>query len=281
MSQGGLSATIVIPAHNEEAGLRRLLPALLRDSAPGELRVIVVCNGCSDDSAAEARRHGPDVEVTELPEPSKAQALKVGGSLVTDFPVAFIDADVELDTTSVRRLVAALRDPGTHAVAPARRLARAGVSRRARWYYDVWEELPAVRSGLFGRGVIALSDEGYNRVVRLPHYLSDDLAFSEAFDVSERAIVQDAVVTVWPARTWQALKQRRIRVVRGTAEMRDAGALSESATTHPSDLLRLMLRDVRLVPKMPFFLAMTIAARRKARGGGVTEWNRDESSRVL
>ena len=44
--------SVVIPAHDESAGIRRCLDALFAGTAPGELDVVVVCNGCSDDTAA-------------------------------------------------------------------------------------------------------------------------------------------------------------------------------------------------------------------------------------
>lgn len=50
-----------------------------------------------------------------------------------------------------------------------------------RWYYDVWQRLPQVREGLFGRGMIVLSPEGHERVRALPQVMSDDLAMSESF----------------------------------------------------------------------------------------------------
>ena len=37
-----------------------------------------------------------------------------------------------------------------------------------RWYYDVWTQLPEVRRGLFGRGVVAVSEAGYARIAKLP-----------------------------------------------------------------------------------------------------------------
>jgi glycosyltransferase involved in cell wall biosynthesis len=277
------SATIVIPAHNEVSGLGRLLPLLLGSAAPGEFRVIVVCNGCSDGSAAEARRHGSDVEVVELAQPSKAAALAAGGALVRAYPVAFVDADVALDTESVRGLVALLGRPGLLAAAPTRRLERGRVSRPAGWYYDIWERLPGVRAGLFGRGVIVLSEAGFRRVSALPQFVSDDLAFSEAFQPGERGISEDSVVSVWPARTWRSLVLRRVRVVQGNRELHEAGRVSESASTSVGDLLGIVRAEPRMATRLPVFLVTTILSRlleRRMRGSRTSTWMRDETSRA-
>jgi hypothetical protein len=277
------SATIVVPAHNEEFGLSRLLPRLLGSAERGEFRVIVVCNGCTDTSADEARKHGPDVEVINLAQPSKAVALEAGGALVTAFPVAFVDADVALDTSSMRALVALVGQSGILAAGPERRLERGRVSRPAGWYYDIWERLPAVKSGLFGRGVIVLSEAGFRRVSGLPRFVSDDLAFSESFQPVERRIAPDSVVSVWPARTWRSLLGRRIRVVHGNRELGAAGRLSKSASTGVGDLVRIVREEPRMAARLPAFLATTIIARlaqRVVAGPAGTPWLRDETSRT-
>lgn len=275
-------ATVVVPAHNEVSGLSRLLPALLDGAEQGEFTVLVVCNGCTDGSAAEARKYGADVEVVELREASKSAALAAGGARIKAFPVAFIDADVALDTASLRALVAEVSGAGFLAAGPVRRLERTGVSRVAGWYYDVWERLPQVQSGLFGRGVIVLSETGFRRVSQLPPFISDDLAFSESFLADERSIVSSAIVTVWPARTWRALLNRRVRVVRGNRELGREGGVSSSASTSVVDLMRIARAEPRLAARLPLFLAMTCAARvaeRRTRFDR-TVWLRDETSRA-
>jgi glycosyltransferase involved in cell wall biosynthesis len=282
MTQIGPSATVVVPAHNEESGLRRLLPRLLKAAQPGEFKILVMCNGCTDGSAEEARRYGPDVEVIELSQPSKAAALAEGRARVAHFPVVFVDADVALDTSALRALVASVAQNGALAAAPERTLEKAGVSRLAGWYYDIWERLPTVRSGLFGRGVIALSEEGFRRVSGLPRFMSDDLAFSEAFEPSERRVVPEAVVSVWPARTWRSLLNRRIRVVRGTRELNAAGGLTPAASTHLGDLIGIVREEPWTVTRIPLFLATTVIARARERQRRPYEpvWARDETSRT-
>ncbi len=282
MAQAGVTATIVVPAHNEESGLERLLPALLKDSHPGELHVLVMCNGCTDGSAEVARRQGHDVTVVELPIPSKAGALDAANEIVTRFPVIYVDADVLVETSSVRAMVATLSAKGILATAPERHLDRRGVSLPASWYYDIWERLPQVRSGLFGRGVIALSEAGFERIRALPRFISDDLAYSESFSPGEREITGDAVVTVWPARSWRALLARRIRVIRGNRELRSAGRVSDAASTGVDDLIDIARREPSMVLRLPFFLLVTLVARMgerslRSRPGG---WQRDETSRA-
>ena len=93
-------ASIVIPAHNEEAVLARCLRVLLAGSLPGELDVIVVANACTDRTAEIAREAG--VRVLETSTPGKANALRLGDAECVTFPRIYVDADIELENSSVR-----------------------------------------------------------------------------------------------------------------------------------------------------------------------------------
>ena len=46
--------SVIIPAHNEESVIGRCLAAMLEGAQPGELEIIVVCNGCSDRTGEKA-----------------------------------------------------------------------------------------------------------------------------------------------------------------------------------------------------------------------------------
>ena len=174
-------ASVVIPAHNEEATIGRSLVALRSEAGSDELDVVVVCNGCTDETAAAARRCDTQARVIEIAEASKAEAVRVGNAATTVFPRVHLDADIELTGSAVRALLAPLTEGRALATAPQREIPRDGCSRLVGWYYDVWEELPNVQAGLFGRGVVAVTAAGQDRLSALPRLLSDDLAMSESF----------------------------------------------------------------------------------------------------
>src|SRR4029453_13779336 len=95
--------SIIIPAHNEESVIRRGLHAVLDGAAPGELEVIVVCNGCSDATADVAREFGIAVRVIETDVPSKSNALNLGDAAATRFPRFYLEADGTLDLPPIPR----------------------------------------------------------------------------------------------------------------------------------------------------------------------------------
>ncbi|MFI0356741.1 glycosyltransferase family 2 protein [Actinomadura sp. 9N407] len=273
--------SIVIPAHNEAKVLGRLLSGLLESARPGEFDIVVVPNGCTDATARIAASFGDAVRVAETPEASKAAALRLGDGAARGFPRLYVDADIELRTGDVRALAKALDHPGTLAAAPHRRLAMNGRPWPVRAYYAVWTRLPEIRRGLFGRGVIAVTEEGHARLAALPHVMADDLASSLAFAPDERAIVGAAEVVVHPPRTFGDLLRRRERAAAGTDQLEEAGLDQPggSARTGPADLAAIARREPWLVPHIAVFLAVAVIARRRASRTGTTTWQRDESSR--
>ncbi|MER7467417.1 glycosyltransferase [Streptomyces sp. NPDC097981] len=288
--------SIVIPAHNEGRVIGRLLDALLADTPVSGPDIVVVCNGCTDDTAAVAGARGPRVRVVEIPTPSKHKALRAGDEHALGFPRLYVDADVVIGAADARALADALAaSPELLAAAPGRDIPLAGCAWPVRAYYQVWQRLPAVREGLFGRGVIAVTEPGHARIAALPPLMADDLAASLAFAPQERRVVEAARVVVRPPRTWADLIRRRVRAATSSAELErfqasgGPGAAQEpsgrtpSARTGTGDL-RALLRDrPSLLPGVVVFVVAALAARRGARKairtGDFSTWLRDESSR--
>ncbi|WP_248961945.1 glycosyltransferase [Sphaerisporangium perillae] len=278
------SASVIIPAHNEARVIGRLLSRLLADAAPEEFDVVVVANGCDDDTAAVAETFG--VRVVETPVPSKREALRLGDEAARSHPRVYVDADIEVGTADVRALRDALleRSTGTLAAAPERALVLNDRPWPVRAYYAVWSRLPAVREGLFGRGVIAVSEEGNRRLMDLPPVMGDDLAASLAFEPGERRVVRDAHAVIHPPRTLGDLLRRRVRAVTVVAEIEQGPMAGQEARTGLRDLLAIAGRAPWLLPHLGVFLAITLVARARARRAvrakDYTTWLRDESSRT-
>jgi hypothetical protein len=181
-------------------------------------------------------------------------------------------------------LADALSEPGVLAAAPERVLTMDGRAPIVRWYYNIWERLPIVQDGLFGRGVFAVSEAGHRRLKAMPQAMSDDLIASVAFKQSERRIDPAARVVVHPPRTTRALIRTRVRAVTGTVQLqRQLPETVAGARTTRADLIALVRAQPALAPRMVVFLAVTalvrLRARRAIRAGDFTTWLRDDSSR--
>ena len=145
--------SVVIPAHNEAAVIGRLLSGIRAGARPDEFEIVVVPNGCTDDTAGVAASFG-GVRVAATGTASKAAALRLGDEHAVGFPRIYVDADVEVGAADLRALAAAVSEPGVYAAAPERVCALDGRPWTVRWYYEFWQRLPGPRAGLFGRGVV-------------------------------------------------------------------------------------------------------------------------------
>lgn len=286
MRYSAIVVSVVIPAHNEASVVGRLLSRLLDGAAPGEFEIWVVANGCTDDTAEIAGAFA-DVKVLVTPQANKHAAMRLADEHAEGFPRLYVDADVELGSQDVRVLAAAFDDADVLAAGPARALPNERRPWTVRWFYDVWDELPVVRAGLFGRGVVGVSREGWERLRALPPLLGDDLAASLLFEPSQRRVVPEATVVVHPPRTGRALLKIRTRALVSTLQAADDPELasaSGSARTSVSDLRAIALASpVRATPKVVWFMVLTVAtkirARRAVRTKDFRTWHRDDTSR--
>jgi hypothetical protein len=277
--------SVVIPACNEARVIGRLLGGLVTSAQPGEFDIVVVANGCTDDTAEIASAFGPPVRVLTMAAASKTAALAEGDKVASAFPRVYVDADVVVQAQDVRALGEALQRDGFLAAGPVREFDMTGRRWPIRWYLDIWTRLPEVQRGLFGRGVIAFSGAGHARIADLQPVMADDLAVSLAFASAERTVVPQARVVIQPSRTLADLLRRRVRAAQGIAQMeRGAGTQSPaSVRTRPSDLLTILRQKPGKAPKIAFFLAVAVTARLRARRtvrrNDYSTWLRDESSR--
>ncbi|MES2435641.1 MAG: glycosyltransferase [Pseudomonadota bacterium] len=109
-----MKVDIGVFAHNEAAGIAAMVARLLAQDiladAGFSARVLVLANGCSDDTVARAQV--PGVEVVDLPEGGKSRTWNrfVHDLARADADVlVFVDADIEFcDAGALRRMVQAM-----------------------------------------------------------------------------------------------------------------------------------------------------------------------------
>lgn len=278
-SGGHLVASVVIPAHNETNVIARCLRAIQSQANATAVEVIVVCNGCTDDTAAVASEFS-GVVVAEIPQASKIGALNEGDRLASCFPRVYLDADVVLEPGSLSIIVDALRD-GAVAAAPLPVLETRGSSLAGRMYFAVWSRLGYARRHLLGSGVYALSESGRRRFGMFLDVIADDGFVYAQFTTDERYNPPGAAFRIWTPRNMQAILRRRIRIYEGNWQLRDMGI-------PPSDVPRptwwgVLFREPWLLPSVLLYLYVNFRASRVAvrrRQAGTTGlWNRDDSSR--
>jgi glycosyltransferase involved in cell wall biosynthesis len=278
-------ASIVIPAHNEEGVIGRLLRPLVENAEPGELEVVVACNGCTDRTA-EVAAGFPGVRVLDLSQPSKAAALNEGDRAASRFPRIYLDADVRVDLASVRATASALR-AGALAATPPLRVDLSAASRPVRAYYAVWTRLLARRGEYLGSGFYGLSEDGRRRFSEFPAIVADDLFVRELFAPQERTLVEPGVFTITPPPTLRALVDVRTRVQAGNVQLAEASPELEvdRSPGRGGGLAAVVREEPRLAGPAVVDFAVQVAARLRARWrnrfGNVNRWDRDSASRSV
>jgi glycosyltransferase involved in cell wall biosynthesis len=276
--------SVVVPAHDEGGVLADRLGSLVRDLPAGVAEVIVVANGCTDDTVAVARSL-PGVDVVAVPDASKTVALNAGDGRATRFPRVYLDADVRLSPQALTALVRELRTEEPVVAAPRVRFDVDGCSWVVRAFFAVFRRLPYTRQGLVGLGVYGMSESARGRFGAFPDVVADDLYVQRLFSEEERVVV-DATFEVVAPRTVRGLLQVRTRVARGNQELaaRAADLGIESGSTSAGTARALageVVRTPALLPAALVYLAVTAIARARARRAGTgTVWERDESSRA-
>jgi glycosyltransferase involved in cell wall biosynthesis len=280
--------SVIVPAHNEaqviEAGLR----SMTQGFGPDELEIIVVCNGCRDDTARLARGFGPIVKVIETDVASKSHALNLGDQAALGMPRLYVDADVVLTPAGLRAIVEVLESGAALAAAPTvETVILEGTSLTVRQFYRVWMSLPYVNEGMVGAGVYALSREGRARFGAFPSIIADDGYIRLLFRHGERVKVAAAVCKVRAPKTLGDLIKIKTRSRLGVLELAqtfpELYQQSQRNKGYAAALGFILARPslyLGLAPYLWVTLYSKMRAKRQAKTLGQYAWERDNSSRV-
>jgi cellulose synthase/poly-beta-1,6-N-acetylglucosamine synthase-like glycosyltransferase/peptidoglycan/xylan/chitin deacetylase (PgdA/CDA1 family) len=166
--------SVVVPAYNESAGIAATVTSMVRSRYPGELEVIVVDDGSTDDTAAIVRSlRLRGVRLIRQPNAGKPAALNRGIAAAQHELLILVDGDTVFEPDAISQLAARFADPDVGAVSGNTKVAnRNGLLGRwqhieyvmgfnlDRRMFDVLEAMPTVPGaiGAFRRN--ALADAG-------------------------------------------------------------------------------------------------------------------------
>lgn len=226
-----MALSVIIPANNEADFIETCLSAVLASENPAPdapepaLQVIVVANGCSDKTADLARQMAPafaakswQLDVLDLPEGGKMNALNKGDGAAVFETRAYLDADVTISPPLLRQLVEALSvdtpryASGTPDITEAETWA-------TRAYRRIYRKVPFVKEGVPGFGIFAVNAAGRQRWGLFPDIISDDTFVRLSFTPEERIGVP--ATHKWPmVEGFQRLVKVRRRQDQGVEEIK-------------------------------------------------------------
>jgi glycosyltransferase involved in cell wall biosynthesis len=197
--------SLILPANNEAAHMDACLSAVLA-SAPlpgnGSSQIIVIPNGCTDETADIARRFenpmkvkGWSLEVIELTVGSKLAALNAGDAAARADVLAYLDADVIVSADLLAETVAALHDEAPTYASGQVRLTRSK-SLVTRAYATFYLQTPFMKQNAPGCGFFAMNRAGRARWAEWPAIISDDTYARLNFAPDER--IEVSASYEWP-----------------------------------------------------------------------------------
>src|SRR5688500_15942041 len=289
MSERGFS--VVIPAHNESAVIERTLRSILANRVDRVVQVIVVANGCTDDTAERARDLARTlkgnrfvIEVIDTPVGNKTHALNLGDRAARYFPRAFLDADIEMSSNLLQGVADVFdREPNARIVAPGVRYVYPGWNPFLGGYYHLWQSLPYVKRNTMARGFYAIDAKLHVRFVEFPQLTADDKFIRNLTSPEERRLVQNAYTRVHLPATLGDLLNVKTRWTFGNLELSERKPeLNVNDQGEHDGAARFVLARPWLWVHLPMFFYVywytRRAAQRKLRERR-SGWERDQSTR--
>jgi cellulose synthase/poly-beta-1,6-N-acetylglucosamine synthase-like glycosyltransferase len=251
---------IIVPLRNEAAMLPVTVPKLLAATTGAGVRIVWVCNGCTDDSAAVIRRlAGPVAEVIELARPGKTAALQAGDEALGPlFPRLYLDADTWLNPGDPARLMQPLLSGAADLVAPRLRFDTMGASALSARIGACWMSLPHARTAAFSNA-IGLSAAARALWDRWPDITGDDIFVSAKVPAHRKLIIPEAMATISMPKTFAGWVRMRARWLKGEAELAQLGLVQPLLAGQRSSLLHQMARPDTALGAWAFVTARIFA----------------------
>ena len=278
--------SIIVPAHNEGTLIDVALRHLTAGARPGEIEVLVVCNGCEDDTEARARSIGEPVRVLTTRVASKTHALNIGDEEARGHPRFYVDADVLIDMPAIRSVARVLESGEALAAAPCAFVDSSEASWAVRAYYRVWTALPYFDASMIGSGVYALSNEGRKRFGRFPEIIADDEFVRRLFLPSERQRVAGCRFRIRPPSRLRGVIRDKTRSRLGLYQLeRRFPSNGHGPGGRLGEAVLGVLKRPSMWCSLPIYALVAsitrVRARRRAALGDFDGWERDWSSRPL
>lgn len=282
--------TVIIPAHNEEAVIKRCLETVLAQ-APHDhaMDIIVAANGCNDRTAEIAREVAPQATVLDIAEGSKTIAMNTAHKSAKHFPRIYLDADVQCGYWSLLAVAKALTEPGVMAASPALKLDLSRSNALMKAYYRVWMTQPYVKRAMVGSGCFGLSSQAYERIGDFPKITGDDIWVHSRFAENERrSLSHDSegrpvhFVVSPPRRAIDQIRVETRRRLGNEQVMRDHPSPHYAGSNRPGDL-RDALREGASIVDVAIYLSIKAIVRLRVQQAKGKQkdivWERDLSAR--
>lgn len=196
-----MSLSVVVPAYNESAVIEHTLSYLLADGRLVSTEVLVICNGCSDDTASLVSAFTQSnidlltdrkltIEVVETEVASKTNAINIGIERASGEYIILLDADIHVSGATLISLMQNLIETGKDLLSPSVSFDYEYASFWVREYYKVASTSSYNKRYRFSN-VIAMSKVGVKCLGPLPEVIADDEYLRRQFKQEQVSICEE------------------------------------------------------------------------------------------
>lgn len=258
------TVTLIVPTFNEQAVIeRKIRNTLALDYPRDRLELLILSDGCMDDTCAIARRFENDtVRLIELPRGGKAAALNRGAAEARGEILVFTDANVDLAPDALRVLARSFADPEVGGVSGKKKyIVRSGGDTTEQgenlyWRWDQWQKtLESAIGSIFAADGTLYAVRGSLYVPIHDPAQADDIAISARVVLQGYRLVFDPGAVAYeeaPAEGAAELR-RKVRVTNHSVR----ALLNLGAALWTSGFYSVELLSHKLVRHLiPFFLLL-------------------------
>lgn len=214
-------STIIIAAYNEASIIRATIRSLVENTELNHYQILVICNGCSDNTEDIIRNEFHTVFCYSIPQASKSLAIRYAESLAPGFPRLYLDADIELNAGDAIALIDfAKKQSAAALIVPASKLDTEQSQNTVKRFYRVWYDTPYVQQLGFGAGAYLLNQLGRDRFTDWPELIADDGFIRSQFLKHEIHVLEQYKVKVKAPKDIFSLIKVKARSKRGNIELK-------------------------------------------------------------
>lgn len=210
--------TIIIAAYNEENCIGELLSNLGHGKS-NLFQIVVICNGCTDNTENIIREKFPNVYLGIAQTASKSLAIRTAESLNIGFPRLYLDADIALNQQQAETLFKKVQnDDRIGLFVPSSITDTKSSSYFVDQYYQAWYSTGFVKNKGFGCGCYIINEPSRQTFNLWPELISDDGFLREVFN--DIIILKQVCVTVAAPKTLFSLLKIKTRSKYGNIELK-------------------------------------------------------------
>lgn len=224
------SISFILVVHNEESRISRRILNLAESNYAGECELVLVCDGCNDDTASKARAIDPGFPIRileQIEQRGKAAALNLAAEQATGEILIFGDARQRFAPEAADKLVERLRSTpeaaavsGCLMIEPSVDGPAAGIDlywRLEKWIRHEESKLDSV-IGCTG-AIYAIRRDDYHPIPE--DTLIDDVVVPMSALVRGRRVLFEPGAIAYDPQTFQPLheKRRKVRTLAGNYQM--------------------------------------------------------------